>query len=79
MNTSPVDSYDGAAEIFTFGANSAGVWIFLIVSVVLFLALLVRASRHESRSFATLREDPARAPEGAPAPSRMEPMPAAVE
>jgi hypothetical protein len=77
MNTSPVDSYDGAAEIFTFGANSAGVWIFLIVSVVLFLALLVRASRHESRSFATLREE-VPAPSSAPA-SRMEPMPAAVE
>jgi hypothetical protein len=58
MNTAPIDSYDGASEIFTFGANSAGVWIFLVISVLLFLALLVRASRHESRSFATIRDDP---------------------
>jgi hypothetical protein len=58
MNTAPIDSYDGAAEIFTFGANSAGVWIFLVISVALFLGLLVRASRHESRSFATLGEEP---------------------
>jgi len=81
MNTSPIDSYEGAAEIFTFGANSVGVWIFFIVSVVFFLGLLVRASSHESRSFATLGGDPlSRSAEGdARLASGMEAMPAAIE
>ncbi len=65
MNTAPIDSYDGAAEIFTFGANSAGVWIFLVIGVALFVGLLVRVSRHESRSFATLGDEP-------PAPTPVE-------
>jgi hypothetical protein len=63
MNTSPIDSYDGAAEMFTFGANSAGVWIFLGISALLFVGLLVRAARHEGRSFASLTESEPPAPD----------------
>lgn len=54
MNTAPIDSYDGAADIFTFGGGSFGMWLLLALAVVLFLALIVRMAVHESRSFAEL-------------------------
>jgi hypothetical protein len=57
MDTAPVDSYENAAEIFTFGADSVGMWIFLVLAVLLFAGLLVRMVTHERRSFAELEAD----------------------
>jgi hypothetical protein len=52
MDTAPIDSYENAADIFTFGADSFGMWFFLILSMLIFLAVIVRMVRSESRSFA---------------------------
>ena len=57
MDTAPVDSYENAAEIFTFGADSVGMWIFLVVAVLLFAGRIVRMATHEQRSFAELEAD----------------------
>jgi hypothetical protein len=57
MDTAPVDSYENAAEIFTFGADSVGMWIFLVLAVLLFAGLIVRMAAHERRSFAELEAD----------------------
>lgn len=54
MNTAPIDDYEGAAEIFTFGAGSFGMWLFLALTAVAFVALIVRAIQHERRCYAEL-------------------------
>jgi hypothetical protein len=51
MNTSPIDTYDGAEAYFTFGPDSVGMWIFLVLAFVLFVYVGVRASRYESAGF----------------------------
>ncbi len=57
MDTAPIDSYDGAADIFTFGGGSFGMWLFLILAMLLFIGLIVRMAVHETHSFARLSED----------------------
>jgi hypothetical protein len=57
MNTSPIDSYDGADAYFTFGPGSAGMWIFLILAFALFLYVGVRAMQFERQGFHEVRED----------------------
>jgi hypothetical protein len=52
MNGSPIDSYDVADVYFTFGGGSVGMWIFLVLAVVLFVSVGVRAAQFESRRFA---------------------------
>jgi heme exporter protein D len=56
MNTAPIDSYDGASQIFTFGANSLGVWLFFVLACIALVAVIASAVRHEIRSFAELDE-----------------------
>jgi hypothetical protein len=56
MNTSPIDTYEGAAEVFTFGANSFGVCLFIVCAVIAFVAVIVRTMMHETRSYAEIRE-----------------------
>ncbi len=51
MNTSPIDKWEGAADYFTFGPNSFGTWLFLVLAVVLFCAVIVRSMMHETRSY----------------------------
>lgn len=48
MDVIPVDDLDGAAEYFTFGAGSVGMWIFLVLAVLLFLAVMVRTIQLEN-------------------------------
>ena len=62
MNTAPIDSYEDAAEIFNFGADSVGMWVFLVLAALLFAGFIVRMIAHESRSFAELEADADAAP-----------------
>jgi hypothetical protein len=57
MDTAPIDSYENAADIFTFGADSFGMWLFLILAMLLFAGTIVRMVRSESRSFAEVEPD----------------------
>ncbi|WP_181783330.1 hypothetical protein [Pseudonocardia pini] len=51
---SPIDTYDGASVVFTFGGYSVGVWIFYVLAVLLFVGFLVRVAQHENRAYAAL-------------------------
>lgn len=51
MKTNPIDDYEGAGAVFGFGPDSLGVWIFLILSVLLFCAFVVRMIVHERRAY----------------------------
>jgi hypothetical protein len=54
MTFSPIDSYDDASVVFTFGANSVGVWIFYILAIALFVAFILRMIQHENRAYAAM-------------------------
>jgi hypothetical protein len=56
MNTSPIDTYDGAEAYFTFGPDSVGMWIFLVLAFVLFVYVGVRAMQLEQRGFAEVTD-----------------------
>jgi hypothetical protein len=58
VNTSPIDSYEGAEAYFTFGPDSVGMWIFLILAMAVFLYVGVRAMMFENRHFAEVTADP---------------------
>jgi hypothetical protein len=51
MDTAPIDSYENASDIFTFGADSFGMWLFLILAAVLFVAMLIRMVTLERNNF----------------------------
>ncbi len=57
MNTSPIDSYDGADAYFTFGPDSVGMWIFLVLAVVAFVYVGVRAMQLENAGFDEVAEE----------------------
>ncbi|AKS33377.1 hypothetical protein [Mycolicibacterium goodii] len=69
---SPIDSYDDASVVFTFGGYSVGVWLFFIVSVALFVGFFVRMIQHENRAYRAIIEhqpvEPGPAAEGEPTP-----------
>jgi hypothetical protein len=48
---SPIDSYDGATVVFTFGGFSIGVWLVFILAVLLFVGFFVTMIRHENRAY----------------------------
>ena len=53
---SPIDSYDDATVVFTFGGYSAGVWIVFIAAVLLFIAFFVRMIQHENQAYKAIIE-----------------------
>ncbi|MGK2939238.1 MAG: hypothetical protein ACSLFR_15770 [Solirubrobacteraceae bacterium] len=54
MNTSPVDTYEGASDIFTYGAGSFGMWFFLVIAIIGFLGMIAWTIAHENQAFAGL-------------------------
>jgi len=79
MNTNPIDSYEGAGPVFGFGPDSVGVWIFLILAVVLFVAFLVRMMLHEKHAYEAVlnHTGPEAGPPVEAEPERSAPMPLA--
>jgi hypothetical protein len=51
---SPIDSYDDAGVVFTFGGNSSGVWFFVILAVLLFIGFFVRMVQHENSAYQSI-------------------------
>jgi hypothetical protein len=66
MTAGPIDSFDGAEAYFTFGADSAGMWIFLILGLALFVFVGIRAAQIEAHGFEEIRAAGAAAEEPAP-------------
>jgi hypothetical protein len=50
MNTSPIDQWEGASSLVPWGPESFGVWLFLVIAIVAFIAMLVRAVQHENEA-----------------------------
>ncbi|OBF24987.1 hypothetical protein [Mycobacterium sp. ACS4331] len=48
---SPIDSYDDATVVFTFGGYSVGVWVSFILAVLLFVGFFARMIQHENRAY----------------------------
>ena len=67
---SPIDSYDGASVVFTFGGYSIGVWIVFLLAVALFIGFFVRMVQHENRAYQAIIDhkpvEPGPAAEGEP-------------
>jgi hypothetical protein len=57
MNTSPIDTYDSAEAYFTFGPDSFGMWLFVILAMLAFLYVGLRAFQFEQRHFAEVTAD----------------------
>lgn len=53
---SPIDSYDDATVVFTFGGYSVGVWVSFILAVLLFIGFFVRMIQHENRAYQAIIE-----------------------
>jgi hypothetical protein len=54
---SPIDSYDELGPVFTFGGNSVGVWISVILAVVLFIGFFARMIQHENHAYKAIIEN----------------------
>jgi hypothetical protein len=57
MNTAPFSSWDDATSLVPWGPESFGIWLFLVVAVVMFLAMLVRAVQHENEAMIHVVEE----------------------
>jgi hypothetical protein len=53
---SPIDSYEGASVVFTFGGNSFGVWLFFILALLLFMGFFMRMIQHENNAYRAIIE-----------------------
>lgn len=51
---SPIDTYDDASVVFTFGAYSVGVWVSFILAVLLFVGFIARMIQHENHAYAAI-------------------------
>ena len=69
---SPIDSYDDATVVFTFGGFSVGVWLSFILAVLLFVGFFARMIQHENQAYRAIAEhepiEPGPAAEGEPTP-----------
>ena len=67
---SPLDSYDDAGVVFTFGGYSVGVWIVFLLAVALFIGFFVKMIQHENSAYRSIIEhkpvEPGPAAEGEP-------------
>jgi hypothetical protein len=79
MNTNSIDTYEGAGPVFGFGAESLGVWIFLILAALLFITFVVRMMLHEKHAYEAVlnHTGPEAGPPVEAEPERAMPMPTA--
>lgn len=68
--SSPIDKYEGADVVFTFGANSFGTWLFFVAAVLLFVFFIARVAGHENSAYKAMEAhkepNPGPAVEGEP-------------
>ncbi|BBZ32770.1 hypothetical protein [Mycolicibacterium confluentis] len=53
---SPIDSYDDATVVYTFGSYSVGAYVVTILAVLLFIGFFVRMIQHENRAYQAIIE-----------------------
>lgn len=54
MGASPIDKYEGADVVYTFGAGSFGTVLFFVLACALFVAFMVRVVLHENHAYAAI-------------------------
>ncbi len=54
MGAAPMESYEGADVVFTFGAGSFGTVLFFVLACLVFIAFMVRVTRHETHAYAAI-------------------------
>lgn len=65
MGASPIDKYEGADVVYTFGAGSFGTVLFFVLACLLFVAFMARVAMHENHAYAAIEAH--KAPEPGPA------------
>ncbi|CAN5285261.1 hypothetical protein BH11ACT6_BH11ACT6_28470 [soil metagenome] len=53
---SPITSYDELGPVFTFGGNSLGTWISVILAIVAFIGFFARMIQHENHAYKAMLE-----------------------
>lgn len=53
MNPSPIDNWEGASAVFTFGPDSVGMWLFLALALGIGVGVIARMIKDENRTFAS--------------------------
>lgn len=48
---SPIDSYDGASAVFTFGPDTLGTVLGVLIAVALLIGFFVRMIQHENDAY----------------------------
>ncbi|MCR8546414.1 hypothetical protein M4578_01135 [Salipiger sp. P9] len=51
MNTSPIESWDGAEAYFTFADKPAIMMLFLLIAVVITFGTIIIAAVHEKHAY----------------------------
>ncbi|GGG62135.1 hypothetical protein GCM10011415_05460 [Salipiger pallidus] len=51
MNTSPIDSWDGAEAVFTYADNPAMMGLFLLVALAITFGTIIIAAVHEKHAY----------------------------
>ena len=50
FNSSPIESWEGAAAIFNSAGGGTGVWIWFLITIVLCIIPVIAAINHENKS-----------------------------
>ena len=51
MNTSPITSWENVGAYFTFGPESVGMWLSIVLAVAAVGVLIMMVMRHERHAF----------------------------
>ena len=65
MTASPIDSFEGAEVVYTYGPGSVGTVLFLVIACLAFLGFMARVIMHENRAYAAIEAH--EVPEAGPA------------
>lgn len=51
MGAAPMDSYEGADVVFTFGAGSFATVLFFVLACIMLVGFMARVAQHESHAY----------------------------
>lgn len=57
MNPSTFSTWEGAGVVFTFGPDSFGMWLFLLMAMGVGIGVIARMIIHENETFRSLNPD----------------------
>jgi hypothetical protein len=54
VSASPIDSFDGAEVVYTYGPGSFGTILFLVIALLIFVGFIARVILHENHAYAAM-------------------------